>query len=65
MIMIILVLIFRTFGTVATSRCDDGYDLVSGDEERTCGGDGKWNGENLVCERFGRLTKWNIIRTSK
>ncbi|XP_072017074.1 sushi, von Willebrand factor type A, EGF and pentraxin domain-containing protein 1-like [Amphiura filiformis] len=42
----------RIFGTVATSDCVPGYRASSGTKERTCGGDGRWSGEGLVCQSF-------------
>ncbi|XP_053396028.1 sushi, von Willebrand factor type A, EGF and pentraxin domain-containing protein 1-like [Mercenaria mercenaria] len=35
--------------SVATYVCENGYTHTSGDLERTCGSDGKWNGTAPVC----------------
>ncbi|XP_064386860.1 sushi, von Willebrand factor type A, EGF and pentraxin domain-containing protein 1-like [Halichondria panicea] len=42
------------YGTTATYQCNPGYEITSGDSERTCTGDvrssvGEWSGRKAVC----------------
>ncbi len=39
------------YGTTAVYECDTGYELTSGDSERTCTGNtvGEWSGSAPVC----------------
>ena len=51
------------YGTTATYQCNPGYEITSGDSERTCTGDvrssvGEWSGRKAVCS--GTLTYCNI-----
>ena len=39
------------YQSVATYNCHNGYELtMSGDEMRTCGSDGMWNGTAPTCD---------------
>ena len=39
----------QAINSVATYRCDDGYNLI-GSEKRTCQANGTWSGEDPFCE---------------
>ena len=41
----------RFVGTVATYSCEQGFDVVEGDMERTCQSDGTWTGSEPSCQR--------------
>ena len=38
------------FGSTATYTCDPGFEVSSGDLERTCSSDGTWSGTEPLCE---------------
>ena len=40
----------QTLGSVATYTCDDGF-MLEGNENRECGPDGRWSGEEPICIR--------------
>ena len=44
----------RTFGSIATYQCDEGFILV-GSETRTCQQDGEWSDSQPTCE--GQLSR--------
>lgn len=39
-----------TFGSIATYRCNSGFELV-GEKTQECLEDGKWSGDDPTCER--------------
>merc|ERR1719259_249244 len=39
------------YGSVCTVSCQPGYKMKSGDTTRVCGRNGKFSGEDLICER--------------
>ena len=49
----------RTFGSIATYQCDEGFILV-GSETRTCQQDGEWSDSQPTCE--GQLSRnfWHV-----
>ncbi len=43
-------------GGVATYTCNPGYDIVSGDGQRTCQDNGQWTGTEPACMRMYQIS---------
>lgn len=40
---------YNTYGSAVEYNCEQGYTYAAGDRIRTCGSDGNWDGQDMIC----------------
>ena len=50
-----------SYEDICTTTCNTGYEVQSGDVMRTCGSDGMFNGNDVICSRGNTVIFLNTL----